>query len=199
MLYCWWISQRSFLIWSFRWDLRPRNHPLTPTTELLALYILSTDQMRFVNRMATESSEHDKLLLLNNLSCPVSFQSATLPVRMRGSSAPSSFLQEKMEELQLNKDKRKEPDWTQVHAQDRKKNLHRYLVLGNRLCKHPEHLFHYIKQRLNCAHAFYRCINVTKTWVGPSWFQLRLQSHVGREQDREIITSIHCQYWWILL
>ncbi|XP_026769364.1 RAS guanyl-releasing protein 4 isoform X1 [Pangasianodon hypophthalmus] len=37
-------------------------------------------------------------------------KSATLPVRMRGSSAPSSFLQEKMEELQLNKDKRKEPD-----------------------------------------------------------------------------------------
>ncbi|KAK3548573.1 hypothetical protein QTP70_014492 [Hemibagrus guttatus] len=37
-------------------------------------------------------------------------KSATLPIRMRGSSAPSSFLQEKMEELQLNKDKRKEPD-----------------------------------------------------------------------------------------
>ncbi|XP_062860505.1 RAS guanyl-releasing protein 4 [Trichomycterus rosablanca] len=37
-------------------------------------------------------------------------KSATLPARMRGSSAPSSFLQEKMGELQLNKDKRKEPD-----------------------------------------------------------------------------------------
>lgn len=37
-------------------------------------------------------------------------KSATLPSRMRGSSAPSSFLQEKMEELQLNKDKRREPD-----------------------------------------------------------------------------------------
>ncbi|XP_060779340.1 RAS guanyl-releasing protein 4 isoform X2 [Neoarius graeffei] len=37
-------------------------------------------------------------------------KSVTLPVRMRGSSAPSFFLQEKMEELQLNKDKRKEPD-----------------------------------------------------------------------------------------
>ncbi|KAK1785099.1 hypothetical protein P4O66_018530, partial [Electrophorus voltai] len=37
-------------------------------------------------------------------------KSATLPARMRGSSAPSSFLQEKMEELQLNKDKRREPD-----------------------------------------------------------------------------------------
>lgn len=49
----------------------------------------------------------------NHISSPVLFQSATLPIRMRGSSAPSSFLQEKMEELQLNKDKRKEPDWTQ--------------------------------------------------------------------------------------
>ncbi|KAL6478656.1 hypothetical protein MHYP_G00120890 [Metynnis hypsauchen] len=37
-------------------------------------------------------------------------RSATLPARMRGSSAPSSFLQEKMEELQLHKDKRREPD-----------------------------------------------------------------------------------------
>ncbi|KAM9481786.1 RAS guanyl-releasing protein 4 isoform 1-T1 [Clarias gariepinus] len=37
-------------------------------------------------------------------------KSATLPSRMRGSSAPSSFLQEKMTELQLNKDKCKEPD-----------------------------------------------------------------------------------------
>ncbi|KAA0714851.1 RAS guanyl-releasing protein 1 [Triplophysa tibetana] len=37
-------------------------------------------------------------------------KSATLPARVRGSSAPSSFLQEKMDELKLNKDKRKEPD-----------------------------------------------------------------------------------------
>ncbi|KAL7824525.1 hypothetical protein AOLI_G00328630 [Acnodon oligacanthus] len=37
-------------------------------------------------------------------------RSATLPARIRGSSAPSSFLQEKMEELQLHKDKRREPD-----------------------------------------------------------------------------------------
>ncbi|XP_016431339.1 RAS guanyl-releasing protein 1-like isoform X2 [Sinocyclocheilus rhinocerous] len=37
-------------------------------------------------------------------------KSATLPARVRGSSAPSSLLQEKMDELKLNKDKRKEPD-----------------------------------------------------------------------------------------
>uniref|UniRef100_A0A9J8D3Y8 RAS guanyl releasing protein 4 n=2 Tax=Cyprinus carpio TaxID=7962 RepID=A0A9J8D3Y8_CYPCA len=37
-------------------------------------------------------------------------KSATLPARVRGSSAPSSLLQEKMDDLKLNKDKRKEPD-----------------------------------------------------------------------------------------
>ncbi|XP_016307554.1 RAS guanyl-releasing protein 1-like [Sinocyclocheilus anshuiensis] len=37
-------------------------------------------------------------------------KSAMLPARVRGSSAPSSLLQEKMDELKLNKDKRKEPD-----------------------------------------------------------------------------------------
>ncbi|XP_051725435.1 RAS guanyl-releasing protein 4 isoform X2 [Ctenopharyngodon idella] len=37
-------------------------------------------------------------------------KSATLPARVRGSSAPSTLLQEKMDELKLNKDKRKEPD-----------------------------------------------------------------------------------------
>ncbi|XP_050990744.1 RAS guanyl-releasing protein 4 isoform X3 [Labeo rohita] len=38
-------------------------------------------------------------------------KSATLPARVRGSSAPSSLLlQEKMDELKLRKDKRKEPD-----------------------------------------------------------------------------------------
>ncbi|XP_016431408.1 RAS guanyl-releasing protein 1-like isoform X3 [Sinocyclocheilus rhinocerous] len=37
-------------------------------------------------------------------------KSATLPARVRGSSAPSSLLQEKMDEMKLNKDKRKEPD-----------------------------------------------------------------------------------------
>ncbi|TST73065.1 RAS guanyl-releasing protein 1 [Bagarius yarrelli] len=41
---------------------------------------------------------------------PLTGKSDTLPIRSRGSSAPSFFLQEKMEELQLNKDKRKEPD-----------------------------------------------------------------------------------------
>ncbi|XP_058607248.1 RAS guanyl-releasing protein 4 isoform X3 [Onychostoma macrolepis] len=37
-------------------------------------------------------------------------KSATLPARVRGSSAPSSLLQDKMDELKLNRDKRKEPD-----------------------------------------------------------------------------------------
>ncbi|KAK2894843.1 hypothetical protein Q8A67_012072 [Cirrhinus molitorella] len=37
-------------------------------------------------------------------------KSATLPARVRGSSAPCSLLQGKMDELKLNKDKRKEPD-----------------------------------------------------------------------------------------
>lgn len=44
----------------------------------------------------------------------LSSQSATLPARVRGSSAPSTVLQEKMDVLKLNKDKRKEPDWSSL-------------------------------------------------------------------------------------
>lgn len=95
-------------------------------------------------------------------SPPVLFQSATLPIRMRGSSAPSSFLQEKMEELQLNKDKRKEPDWTRD-----KKRLLLHLVLEKKLFKtHWTHISLQLTKDLNCAHTLYRCINVKKMYVG---------------------------------
>lgn len=47
---------------------------------------------------------------LRSLKHPPLEKSATLPARVRGSSAPSSLLQEKMDELKLNKDKRREPD-----------------------------------------------------------------------------------------
>lgn len=52
-----------------------------------------------------------KAWIPTNITYLPSPQSATLPARVRGSSAPSFLLQEKMDELKLNKDKRKEPDW----------------------------------------------------------------------------------------
>lgn len=85
-----------------------------------------------------------------------------------------------------------------VHAQDRKKTAPALRILGiDSLNKLNTSLITFHKE-LNCAHTFNRCINVKKTQVGPSGFQLRLQSPVGREQNGEIITSIHCQYLWIL-
>lgn len=84
----------------------------------------------------------------------VSFQNATLPARMRGSSAPSSFLQEKMEELQLNKDKRKEPDWTQVQGQNpitfRSRFGTDYLKTLELQLKHISLLMNYLKTLTWC-------------------------------------------------
>lgn len=44
------------------------------------------------------------------------FQINTLPQRARGCSMPVSFLQEKMEELHLYKDKSREPDWAHLSS-----------------------------------------------------------------------------------
>lgn len=68
----------------------------------------------FQNRLLSWWARLGSIHILRLTLPALSSQSATLPARVRGSSAPSTVLQEKMDELKLNKDKRKEPDWSSL-------------------------------------------------------------------------------------
>lgn len=57
-----------------------------------------------------------RAIFLMMMSLSGVLQINTLPQRTRGCSMPVSFLQEKMEELHLYKDKSREPDWLQLTA-----------------------------------------------------------------------------------